>query len=39
MGICDDFMAEPFHRFRDAERATVKARLKEIEAEISELNL
>jgi 4-hydroxy-tetrahydrodipicolinate synthase len=39
MGICDDFMAEPFHRFRDAERATVKARLKEIEAEIAKLNL
>jgi dihydrodipicolinate synthase/N-acetylneuraminate lyase len=23
LGICDDFMAEPFHRFRDAERAAV----------------
>lgn len=24
MGLCDDFMAEPFHRFRDAERERVK---------------
>ena len=39
MGVCDDFMAEPFHRFRAEERELVKARLKEIEAEISKLNL
>lgn len=39
MGICDDFMAEPFHRFRQAESESVKARLKEIEADLSELNL
>ncbi len=26
-GICDDFMAEPFHRFRDAERALLAERL------------
>jgi len=24
MGICDDFMAEPFHRFKSAERAKVQ---------------
>ncbi len=24
LGICDDFMAEPFHRFRDEERARVR---------------
>jgi 4-hydroxy-tetrahydrodipicolinate synthase len=24
LGICDDFMAEPFHRFRDPERTKVK---------------
>ena len=29
MGICDDFMAEPFHRFRETERATIKQRLTE----------
>ncbi len=39
MGICNDFMAEPFHRFRDAEREIVRARLEEIEAEIAKLNL
>jgi 4-hydroxy-tetrahydrodipicolinate synthase len=39
MGVCDDFMAEPFHRFRSGERELVTARLKEIEAELSKLNL
>jgi dihydrodipicolinate synthase/N-acetylneuraminate lyase len=39
LGICDDFMAEPFHRFRSGEREVVKARLKEIQAELSKLNL
>jgi dihydrodipicolinate synthase/N-acetylneuraminate lyase len=39
LGVCDDFMAEPFHRFRAQERELVKSRLKEIEAELSKLNL
>jgi dihydrodipicolinate synthase/N-acetylneuraminate lyase len=39
MGICDDFMAEPFHRFRSAEYELVKSRLKTVEAELSNLNL
>jgi 4-hydroxy-tetrahydrodipicolinate synthase len=39
LGICNDFMAEPFHRFRSEERELVKTRLKEIEAELSKLNL
>jgi dihydrodipicolinate synthase/N-acetylneuraminate lyase len=39
MGICDDFMAEPFHRFRASESDLVKSRLKKIEAELSNLNL
>ena len=39
LGLCDDFMAEPFHRFRPAEADLVKSRLKEIEAELSNLNL
>lgn len=39
LGICDDFMAEPFHRFRVAESELVKSRLKKIEAELSNLNL
>jgi len=38
-GICDDFMAEPFHRFRAEERNLVQSRLKEITAELSKLNL
>lgn len=39
LGICDDFMAEPFHRFRAEERKLVESRLKQIEAELSKLNL
>ena len=38
-GICDDFMAEPFHRFRTEERALVQNRLKELEAQMSKLHL
>ena len=30
-GICDDFLAEPFHRFREAERLLVQARLRTLE--------
>jgi len=39
LGVCDDFMAEPFHRFRAEERALVRTRLKELEAEVSKLKL
>lgn len=39
MGICNDFMAEPFHKFRAEERALVKTRLETIQAEIAKLNL
>jgi len=39
LGICDDFMAEPFHRFRSEERELLKGRLAEIRAELSKLNL
>jgi len=39
LGLCDDFMAEPFHRFRAAEAELVQSRLKEIEAELSNLKL
>ena len=31
LGICDDFMAEPFHRFKAPERARVATILKEFE--------
>lgn len=27
LGLCDDFMAEPFHRFREPERETVRRQL------------
>ena len=30
LGICDDFMAEPFHRFRAPERARVQAILESL---------
>ena len=36
-GICDDFMAEPFHRFRPAEREVVQARLLNMAAELAKL--
>src|SRR3970282_2302589 len=30
MGICDDFMAEPFHRFRASERELVRRHLLDL---------
>jgi len=30
MGICNDFMAEPFHRFRQAERKVIRRHLEEL---------
>ncbi|MFA6567635.1 MAG: dihydrodipicolinate synthase family protein [Victivallales bacterium] len=30
MNICDDFMEEPFHRFRGGERSLVEKKLKEL---------
>jgi 4-hydroxy-tetrahydrodipicolinate synthase len=34
LGICDDFMAEPFHRFRTEERARIERSVAELSAEI-----
>jgi 4-hydroxy-tetrahydrodipicolinate synthase len=34
LGICDDFMAEPFHRFRNGERARVQSCLRELTASV-----
>lgn len=31
MGICNDFMAEPFHRFRETERIKIETVLSELE--------
>jgi dihydrodipicolinate synthase/N-acetylneuraminate lyase len=39
LGICDDFMAEPLHRFRAGERDLVQKRLRQIEADLLKLNL
>jgi len=39
LGVCDDFMAEPFHRFRPGERALVEQRLAELQAEMAALSL
>lgn len=39
LGVCDDFMAEPFHRFRAEERALVQSRRRELEAELAALKL
>ncbi len=33
LGVCDDFMAEPFHRFREPERDRVQSFLKEIQGD------
>lgn len=30
LGLCDDFMAEPFHRFREPERETVRRHLADL---------
>jgi 4-hydroxy-tetrahydrodipicolinate synthase len=30
LGVCDDFMAAPFHRFFEAEREIVRRRLAEL---------
>ena len=37
LGVCDDFMAEPFHRFRIEERQRVERHLAELESEITRL--
>jgi len=38
-GICDDFMAEPFHRFREGERAVIAAHVVRLQAEIAALGV
>ena len=37
MGVCDDFMAEPFHRFRAEARARVQEQLSELMAGVEKL--
>jgi 4-hydroxy-tetrahydrodipicolinate synthase len=35
LGLCDDFMAEPFHRFREPERRQIQAALDELRPAIA----
>ena len=37
LGVCDDFMAEPFHRFRDVERSRIADALTLLKEEVSNL--
>lgn len=37
LGVCDDFMAEPFHRFRDVERIRIADALTLLKEEVSNL--
>src|SRR5690606_32861451 len=30
LGVCDDFMAAPFHRFQEREREVIRKRLEEL---------
>jgi 4-hydroxy-tetrahydrodipicolinate synthase len=39
LGVCDDFMAEPFHRFRADERSLVEQRLEALQSEVTALRL
>jgi 4-hydroxy-tetrahydrodipicolinate synthase len=39
LGVCGDFMAEPFHRFLPEQRAIVEQRLAELTAELSKVGL
>lgn len=34
LGLCDDFLAEPFHRFREPERKLVVAAVETLQAEV-----
>ncbi len=35
LGVCDDFMAEPFHRFKAEERAIVEKALERLQVELA----
>lgn len=34
LGVCNDFLAEPFHRFRGEQRAIMQHRLQELESQV-----
>jgi 4-hydroxy-tetrahydrodipicolinate synthase len=37
LGVCDDYLAEPFHRFREPERSAVKEIVERLQSEIASL--
>jgi len=37
LGVCDDYLAEPFHRFREPQRSEVKAIVERLRHEITNL--
>lgn len=37
LGVCDDFMAEPFHRFREPERQRIATAVERLKGEIDKL--
>ena len=39
LGVCSDFMSEPFHRFRPEQRVIVEQRLAELTADLSKRGL
>jgi 4-hydroxy-tetrahydrodipicolinate synthase len=39
LGLCDDFMAEPFHRFRDEQRELVGRRVQQLKASMDSIGL
>jgi dihydrodipicolinate synthase/N-acetylneuraminate lyase len=39
LGVCDDYVAEPFQRLSTDERALIERRVKELEADLAKLDL
>jgi 4-hydroxy-tetrahydrodipicolinate synthase len=39
LGVCSDFMSEPFHRFRPEQRAIVEQRLAELTADLAQIGV
>jgi 4-hydroxy-tetrahydrodipicolinate synthase len=39
LGLCDDFMAEPFHRFREPERGRIRASVEELLRQVAVLGV
>ena len=37
MGVCSDYMAEPFHKFKDAEREIIRKKLMDLNIKSDDL--